>query len=152
MIAQSVARSVARSVGRAVTGAAAASVPATQRVQNGDFASATGWNTSGAAWTIAAGVATNNTNGMFLTNTLVTPTVGGETFNFAFDVVLNPAATGIVVSLFNSSTLASQSIFTDGSTVGTKNSSGTVSGAFDQLRIAAVDDPGAVIDNVSLLA
>lgn len=123
-----------------------------QRVQNGNFSSATGWNTSGAAWTIAAGVATNNTAGMFLINTLTTPLVGGESFMLSFDVNANPLVSGISVQLFNSVSMAAQVIFTDGSTTGTKTSSGTVSGAFDQLRIAAVDDAGAIIDNVSLLA
>jgi hypothetical protein len=124
----------------------------TERVQNGDFASATGWNTSGVAWTIAAGVATNNTAGQFLTNTLVTPLVGGESYSFSVNIIANPAATGVQVQLYNSSTTATQAIFSDGTTTGIKNSAGTVSGAFDQIRIGAIDDAGLVIDDMSLLA
>lgn len=126
--------------------------PAVERVQNGDFASATGWDTSGASWTIASGVATNAVLGPLLTGTLSPALVGGEAFNFSFSVVANPASTACAVQLFNSSTLAVQTIFTDGSTPGQKTSSGTVSGAFDRIRIGASDDPGLVIDNMSLLA
>lgn len=123
-----------------------------ERVQNGNFSSATGWDTSGASWAIAAGVATNAVVGPTLTNTLSTPLVGGETFDLAFEVIANPASTGMACQLFNSSTLATQTIFSDGTTTGLKTASGTVSGAFDQLRFGASDDAGLVIDNVSLLA
>ena len=153
-----------RSAVRGVTGAAvdssrgglalaeAGGGGATERVQNGDFASDTGWDTTGLSWTIAAGAATNNTAGMRIVNTLSSALVGGEDFDFSFDVVGNPANTGLVVSLYNSATTAAQTIFSDGTTTGTKTSSGTASGPFDQLRIGASDDPGAVIDNVSLIA
>lgn len=130
----------------------AAPEPAIERVQNGDFASATGWDTAGAGWTIASGEATNNTLGTFLTNTLVEPVESGMAYAFQFDVVANPNVTGLQVQLYNSGTTASQSIFTDGTTTGTKNSAGTVTGTFDQLRIGAIDDADAVIDNVSLVA
>jgi hypothetical protein len=129
----------------------AAPAPPTERVQNGDFSSSTGW--AGSQWVIAAGSATNTPGLGNLTNTLVTPLVGGEAFSFSFDVLLNPANTGMIVSLVNSGgSPAPQQIFSDGSTPGTKTSSGTVGGAYDQLRISAIDDPGSVIDNVSLIA
>lgn len=123
-----------------------------ERVSNGTFDNDVGWDTSGAAWTIAGGVAVNNTAGMFLTTTLMTPLAGGESFTVSVDGVGNPNATGWIVSLYNSGTLASQQILIAGPPNATKTNSGTVSGAFDQLRIAAVDDPDLVIDNVSLIA
>lgn len=152
MIPAPVAKSVARAVAQPVTGRVfAAPYVGSERVQNGNFDSATGW--AGANWVIAASVATNTPAVGNLTNTLLTPLSGGEGFVFTFDVVANPANTGLIVSLVASGgSPAPQVIFNDGSTAGTKMSTGTVSGAYDQLRIGSVDDPGSIIDNVSFIA
>lgn len=127
--------------------------PAVERVQNGDFASATGWSFPGATWAIAAGVATNNTAANFLTGTFSQALAAGEAVPVSFGCVANPAATGVVVQLYNSVTLATQTIYNAIPTAGTVNAPGAVaSGAFDQIRFRALDDPGLVIDNVSLVA
>lgn len=122
----------------------------TQRVQNGDFSSATGW--SGAGWTVAAGVATNSVPGS-LTNVLTTSLAGGESFSLSLDVTSNPAASGLIVRLANSTgTPAAQTIYSGSGMAGNKTASGTVGGAYDWLVIISADDPGMVIDNASLLA
>lgn len=132
--------------------AAVAQVPATERVTNGDFSSATGWDTSGAGWTIATNQATNNTVGQPLTNSLQNaPITAGQHFEFSFNIVLNPLNTSVVVRLVNSITSATQQIYSDGTTTGVKTSSGTVSGDFDQLLVLAADDSGLAIDDVSLM-
>lgn len=135
------------------TAAAGGGGEPSERINNGDFAAGdVGWDTDGLSWTIAAQMATNNTPGPMLTTNLTTPTAGGESFTVSVDSVDNPAGTGWAVSLFNSSTLASQQILVAGFPNGTKTNSGTVSGVFDQLRIGASDDAGLVVDNVSFVA
>ncbi|HJU39051.1 MAG TPA: hypothetical protein VJ724_05710, partial [Tahibacter sp.] len=129
---------------------ASAPPPGTERVQNGDFSSDTGW--SGANWTIAAGVATNNDPGS-LTNVLATPLSGGESFELSIDVTANPLNSGLIVRLANSTgTPAFQTIYSADGMAGTKTASGTVGGVYDWLVIISADDAGMVIDNVSLIA
>ncbi len=132
---------------RAVGGGVA---PAVERVQNSNFSSATGW--SGAGWAIAAGVATNNIPGS-LTNVLTSPLVGGESFSLSLDVTANPAVSGLIVRLANSTgSPAAQTIYSGSGAVGNRTASGAVTGAYDWLVVISADDPGMVIDNVSLLA
>lgn len=135
-------------------GYGAAPVARTERVQNGDFASATGWNTSGAAWTIAAGEATNNTAGQYLANTLLDPILAGDSVTATVTVTDNPAVATWMIQLYNSSTLAAQNVLTVSDVAGTySNASPVIStGTFDQIRIRAIADPGLIIDTVSVLA
>ena len=90
--------------------------------------------------------------GNYLSRLLSAPVVGGESFSVSVEGISNPAGTGWSVQLFNSSTLATQNVLVTGFPDGIKTNSGTVSGAFDTIRIGASDDPGLVIDNVSFIA
>lgn len=132
----------------------ASSAPATERVQNGDFSSDVGWNTSGAAWTIALGVASNNTAGQFLRNALVTPILAGASVTATVVVTDNPAVANWMLLLYNTSTLASQALLSISDGPGTYTTAAPViaSGAFDEIRIRAIADPGLILTSVSVFA
>lgn len=133
----------------------AAAPPPTERVQNGDFASSVGWNTSGAAWVIAAGLATNITAGQFLTNTLTSPILAGAPVTATVVVTANPNGVTWMASVYNTSTLSSQNIFSEaGGVPGTYSNAGPVIALadYDAIRIRAIADPGLVLDSVSVLA
>lgn len=135
-------------------GYGAAPVARTERVQNGDFASATGWNTAGIAWVIALGVATNDTAGQFLANTLLDPVLAGDSVTATVTVTDNPLTATWMIQLYNSSTLAAQNIFSESSGPGVYTNASPViaTGTFDQIRIRAIGDPGLILDTVSVLA
>lgn len=135
-------------------GHGAAPVARTERTQNGDFASATGWDTSGAAWAIALGEATNSTAGQFLTNTLVDPILAGDSVTATVTVTDNPAFATWMISLYNTSTLASQAVLSVSDGPGTYSNASPVvaTGTFDAVRIRAIADVGLVLDTVSVLA
>lgn len=138
-------------------GSGAAVPPETQeRVQNGDFSVDTGWDTSGAAWTIDAGLAINNTAGQFLTNTLlVTPIAADSLVTATVVVTANPAAATWMISLYNTNTLAAQNIFSEsGGTTGTFSNAVPVvaSADYDAIRVRALADSGLVLDSVSVFA
>lgn len=133
---------------------ASASEP-TERVQNGDFLSATGWDTAGAAWTILLGTALNNTAGQFLTNTLLDPVLTGQSVTATVVVTDNPNAVSWMIALYNTSTLASQNIFSEGGGVPGTYTNGVPVVAladYDAIRIRALVDPGLLLDSVSVLA
>lgn len=128
--------------------------PAFERVVEPLFASATGYSFPGVTWVIAAGTATNSTvgPGNYLTATLLTPTVGGESYSVDLGVAANPAGTGVTLQLFNTSTLATQLIISETAPAGLWNFTGTVTGVFDAMRIRADDDPGLALNKFSLIA
>lgn len=127
----------------------------TERVQNGDFLSATGWDTAGVAWTISLGTALNNTAGQFLTNTLTSPILAGQSVTATVVVTDNPNAVTWMISMYNTITLASQNILSEGG-----GSPGTYTNGvevvaladYDAIRIRAIADPGLLLDSVSVLA
>jgi hypothetical protein len=121
-----------------------------ERVENGSFSSADGWDTSGLSWSIGAGLATNATPGQFLSRPIQPPLVGGEAFTFSLDVVANPTLMQVI--LFDSVAEGTQNLFNGMASIGANGSSGTVSGAFDTIRIRSAEDPSMVIDNVSFIA
>lgn len=151
MIVNALAKPLVRALARPLTGYVfSPPVVVTQRVQNGDFSSATGW--SGATWTIAAGTATNDTPGSLI-NTLLSPLANGTAFTMSIDIIANPLVSGIIVRLTNSGgSPAPQQIYMEAVGPGNITTPGVSTGVYDQLTIISADDPGMVIDNVSLLA
>ena len=122
-----------------------------ERVTNGGFADGTGW--SGAGWTVAGGVATNDAAGQFLVGELDPPIAPGETASASIAVVDNPNAVTWMLFLYNTTTLASQTLINEsGGMPGLFLGSDTASGAFDAVRIRAIGDAGLVVDNVSIMA
>ena len=120
----------------------------TEHIQTGDFSSSTGW--SGAAWTIALGVATCNSAGQFFVNALAVPIDSGADVSGSIDVIDNPAGAPLSVFLYNTSTLASQTIINElGGVPGTFTGNVTASSSFDAVWIRSIGDAGIVIDNVS---
>lgn len=120
-----------------------------ERIDNGGFDTADGWDTADGAWVIALGVATNSTPLQFIERPLSAPLAGGEDFVFSFDAS-NPVVTQVL--LYNSVTEAAQSIYMQQPSEGTNGSTGTVSGEFDTFRMRAAEDPGMVVDNISFVA
>lgn len=122
-----------------------------ERLQSGNFSSSTGW--SGSAWTIASGVATNTAANQFLVGTLVPPIANGNSVSVSLGVTGNPNAVAWMLFLYNTTTLASQTVITEaGGIPGTFSNSVTASGDFDAVRIRAIGDAGLVIDDVSVIA
>jgi len=121
----------------------------TERVQNGDFSSATGWTVSGG--TIAAGVLTG-TGVMTATNTLLSAVANGASVSFAADLT-NASMDLVVFALRNSGTTATFTVRanTDAGHVTASVTAGAT-GPYDQLRITNGDGDAIVLDNVSLLA
>lgn len=126
----------------------------TERVQNSDFGSDTGWNPSGLAWTIALGTATNNTAGQYLINTLLDSILAGASVTATVTVADNPLVPTWSLSLYNTITLTGQTVLTvsDGPGVYSNASPVIATGTFDAIRIRALGDPLLVLDSVSVLA
>lgn len=132
----------------------APAVTATQRVVNGDFASATGW-TQGTGWVIAAGVATGTSATGQLDNTLSSPVSVGASVTWSITVNTNAAGDAIAVQMVNTGGGLTQTL--SGGVIGPGTFGGTVTasanGPFDKMRFQDLDFSGVVVlDNASLLA
>lgn len=131
----------------------ASSAAPTERIEDVDFLSGAGW--SGAGWTISLGTALNDTAGQFLVATLLTPVLTGQSVTATVVVNANPSAVTWMIALYNTSTLASQNIFSEGGGVPGTYTNGVPVVAladYDAIWIRALVDPGLLLDSVSVLA
>ena len=122
-----------------------------ERIADTGFDTGTGW--SGAAWTVGSGVAVNATAGQFLVGTLTAPIVADDNVVVLVGVTANPNTVTFMLTLYNTSTLASQAVISDSSGFpGLIPGSVIANGTYDAIRIRAIADPGLTLDSVSVLA
>lgn len=123
-----------------------------ERIQNGDFSSAAGWD-DGGGWTIAAGQAECTSPSTFLVNTLASPITAGKTVSASVTIVADPSTANWLATLYNTDTLATQTLFLMfGDGPGTYTNEVTASDNFNAFRIRESGTSGMIIDNVSLIA
>lgn len=152
MIRSMAASLVLPTVGSMVSGEESAG-GATERVTNGGFADATGWDDPAAAWTISGGTATNVTNGQTLRQTLAVPFVGGESYAASVDLVVNGATARVRLQLYAAGALVQTILSEQPLGTGSLSNSGTIDAAADELRILiTTGGTTSAIDNVSLVA
>lgn len=125
----------------------------TERITNGNFADSSVWTAPSGGWTIAAGVATNTAALAPIRQLFVSGQVAlGLSYTLTYEIVANPNGTGFGFRFVDAAGVVTGAPVIPPETIGSVEYIGSAPANAFGIRFMAEDDPGVVLDNVSLIA